>query len=691
MNKLLLDDGTWPPPEQTMLIERSSLSFLKPDSPLSEAIGQTVLIEMRNGKQRQIGIAGMVNDLSRVPTIYSNVIYGYITQDTLFKLDGSRGYNQLHFLVAEKRDEESYVQQVTQQVRDKMEVNGLTIVRKIIPDPGKHPLDGVIQSILLILQVLGVLSLFLSAFLVINSISGIMAQQVEQIGIMKAIGATPAQIMSIYLAIILIFGLLALTLALPLAIFATRAFTRFMATLLNFNLTSFEVPALVFALDLLAGLLVPLLAALIPILNASQMTVTQAIRHTSAKSHHFGVSLLDRLLNQLRGLLPSFLYAIRNIFRHKVRLALTLMSLTLASTIFIAVISVRASLLTTLDQIAGYWQEDIEIGFQREYRLSKVERAMANIPSITQFEGRIKKRGVRLWPDGHESKQNIMIWALSASNEFLKPQILAGRWLLPQDQNAIVINLDFQEEEGDLEIGSQIEIKIEGDEINLQVVGIVTGPLIGGTAFRQPMAYINYPYLARAIGQMGSVNRILIDTTLKRPDIPLFIAKVIEEEFDSYGLQIQTSESYTTRLALLQNQFGTIIILMLIMTILFAVVGGLGLMSMMSLSVLERTKEIGIVRAIGGSNAIVAEIVISEGIFIGLLTWLLGCLFALPLSQFMASMFGLAFIGYPLSHTFPINGILLWLVIIILLSALASYLPIRSALQLSVREMLAHQ
>jgi putative ABC transport system permease protein len=107
--------------------------------------------------------------------------------------------------------------------------------------------------------------------------------------------------------------------------------------------------------------------------------------------------------------------------------------------------------------------------------------------------------------------------------------------------------------------------------------------------------------------------------------------------------------------------------------------------------VLERTREIGVLRAIGASNRGVAQVFILEGITIGLLSWCLGSLLAIPMSQALNAAVGGAMIGVPLTFSYSMPGFWLWLVVVLLLSALASFIPARNASRLTVREVLAYE
>jgi putative ABC transport system permease protein len=107
--------------------------------------------------------------------------------------------------------------------------------------------------------------------------------------------------------------------------------------------------------------------------------------------------------------------------------------------------------------------------------------------------------------------------------------------------------------------------------------------------------------------------------------------------------------------------------------------------------VLERTREIGVMRAIGASNASVRQIFIVEGNIIGILSWVLGVILAYPVSKLLSDAVGRQFLSTPLDYTFSMSGVLIWLVVVIVLSALASFLPAWNASRLTVREVLAYE
>jgi putative ABC transport system permease protein len=143
--------------------------------------------------------------------------------------------------------------------------------------------------------------------------------------------------------------------------------------------------------------------------------------------------------------------------------------------------------------------------------------------------------------------------------------------------------------------------------------------------------------------------------------------------------------------AQVESQFNVLIVFLLVMAVLLAVVGAIGLMGTMSLNVLERTREIGVMRAIGASDGAILKIVIVEGILIGLLSWLMGTVLALPLSKVLSDAVGASIFQTSLSYTYSMGGVELWLAVVILLAAVASFWPARNASRVTVRDSLAYE
>jgi putative ABC transport system permease protein len=670
--------GNWPPKAHALLLERAASSYF------GIGAGQSMLIELPDGKQRTLKVDGLVHDPGQCPASICSTGYGYITLDTAEWLGQPRDFNQLNIVVAEQQLDADHIKVIAGQVQNKIEKSGRLVFGTDIPEPGKHPIDSFIQPLILLLGVIGFFALLLSGFLVINTIGALLTQQTRQIGVMKSIGARSRDIVGMYLVTVLAFGILSLFVSAPLGVLGAWALSNFFAGLFNFDITTVSVPPMVLALQITAGLLAPLLAALVPVLTGTRITVREAISGYGLGKGRFGKGRIDRLMERVRFLSRPMLLSLRNTFRRKGRLALTLSTLTIAGVIFMAVMSVRASLNLTLDDIFAYYNYDVGVTMNRPYRTAVLEEAL-RVPGVVGAEYWSNYAGQRLLVDDRVSPNGFGIVSLPAQTEIFKPKIRSGRWLLPDDEPAVVVNTEFLKKQPDVKLGDEIRIKVAGKKTTLRVVGVAD------ILFDQPAVYVNQPYFSRVVGDVGTSSQAQVLTERHDGDFQAQVAKAIEARFKQQGLELASTLTLTKLHENSSVGINLIVVFLLIMAVLLAVVGGLGLMGTMSINVLERTREIGVMRAIGATDGAVLRIVIVEGILIGTLSWLIGALVALPVSKLMNDGVGVAFDAPGLSFTFSTPGVLLWLGIVVVLAALASFLPAWNASRVTVRDVLSYE
>ena len=676
--------GAWPPPKQSMLVERKSLEKL------AVGVGDSIIVEVPGGKQRPVQISGLTHDLSRPPTDISGIVFGYISDDTLAWLGLPTSYNALLFTVSENPLDEAHIERVADIVADKVEQSGRTVYRTEIPTPGQHPAEEIMPTILLILGFLGLLALVLSAFLVINTVSAILAQQRQQIGVMKAIGARTGTIVRLYIDMVVIFGVLALLLAVPLGVLGARAFSQFMAGMLNVDIANFRIPLRIFGLEIAVGLLVPIVASLYPILSTARITVREAMSNYGLGSGQFGTSPIDRMLLGIRRVIAlsrPLMLSLRNTFRRKARLLLTLITLVLGGAIFISVLTVRASLFNTLDQTLVQNDFDILVRFSRPYRVTALTREVADIPGVAGVEGWGYVVANRLRPDGSEG-ETLFLHAPPADTKMLDLNLTQGRWLQPEDRNAIVVDNRFLLDEPDLSLGDTMMLEIGDEELSWVIVGVAE-------QFRPPLSpapmYVNYPYFAQQVGEVGRSTTLRIVTSPRTPAAQSQVARRLETRLAETGKQVSLIRTITDDQESITERFNILTSILMIMSVLMAVVGGLGLMGTMSINVLERAREIGVMRAIGASNGSVIQLVMVEGVLIGLIAWLAGGLLAIPLSRAMSNQIGFTLFQIPLDYRFSMLGLGIWLTTVVVIASLASFVPAWNAARLTVRAVLAYE
>jgi putative ABC transport system permease protein len=686
VSKVSPEAGAWPPPSDTLMVERASLPLINAE------VGKTVVVRQASGDEREMLVSGLAHDVSGPPARFTGEPGAYIAMPTLEWLGYDETYSELHLLVEGDATDKTTIEAVAADVKDKIEKAGYTVYRTRVPEPGEHPVQEIIDPMLLILGVLGALSLFASCFLVINIINGLMSQQTQQIGVMKAVGARRRQIAQMYLVAILALGLVALFIAIPLGGLAAYGFTGYIASLLNFDLNGFRIPLSAVAVMVMVGLLVPVLAALVPVINGSRVTVREALSSYGLGRGQFGGNLLDRGLSWVTAVVLHFSrpmqISLRNSIRRKARLLLTLLTLTLGGAIFIGITSVHASLLKTLDEALAYFAYDVELNFDREYRIEELTAVAEAVPGVTEADSWVGAGATRQRPDGSEG-DGFPVLGTRAETEFVNPQLLEGRWLRPDDRNAIVINTDVAESEAEdgaaMHVGDTIRLDINDREEDWQIVGLVQGVMTG------PIAYVNRPALERELRQIGRASSVQIIGDDHSPVGQRALAADLKTTFEAAGFQVGTTGTISDVRERIEFQFSLIVFFLAVMALLIAAVGGLGLMGTMSINVLERTREIGVMRAVGASDGSVLRIVLVEGIFVGLISWFLAALIGYPIGRILSDLVGNSLLNNPLSYTYAFNGAIGWLAAVLAIAALASLFPAWRASRLSVRQTLAYE
>jgi putative ABC transport system permease protein len=670
-------------------IERSSLEMLKVKA------GDIVKIELPDGSVMELRVAGLVKDVSMPSTTFTETINGVVNPATLQKLGGvsdqSSPYTELLFSVSERKRDSKYVTQVAQAVAAQMQASNVKVLATQVNSPGRHFSRDIASGVMMVLTILGVLIVLLSMFLVVNTITTLLGQHIRQIGIMKAIGGSARQIIGMYLVLVMCFGLVALLIAVPLAAVAAYATSGMLSDFLNFDLRAFRVAPNALAAQAVAALIVPLIAAAIPVLSGTRITIRRALSDygmLEQKKSKLPAASDTRPRAAALQASPAMALSLRNTFRRKGRLIMTLIVLTLGGAIFIAVFNLQVTFAHVLDEFQAYYFADVKLSFDQPYPSETLMQELAGQPGIEYVEGWGWFNGRTVVADA-DQVMDVSLSAVPANTRLDPLQITNGRWLTPEDQNALVVVTDGRvaKEHPELACGNDIVLRVNEQDITWRIVGlhVVAGNL------NPPILYVNAAYLGQQLGAPNQVNELRIATTAKDLASQRQVATAIEARFKQAGIpvgQLSLGSEWRKGQAVTLDVF---VYFLLVMAALIAVVGGLGLTGTMSMNVLERTREIGVLRAIGASNGSVMRVVLVEGLLIGLISWVLAILFSFPITLALDSGVGVAMFQSPLKFAFGWSGLVNWLAGVLVLAVIASIIPALRAVRLTVRDVLAYE
>lgn len=662
-----------------VLLERASMDYIGAQS------GDPLLVKTPDGRKFHLTITGVAHDLYRIPPFMEGWVYGYIDSDTLRWMGESEGYNELYIDVISNDPED--IKAISEKASDRIKGSGLPVYHKNLPNPGEHPMAFIIDTVLLLLGLVGLLSLLLSALLVTNVISALIAQQERQIALMKAVGARTGQITGLYFVLVFAIGILACLVAIPCSYLGARALTDFVAELVNFDApqATFTLPTLV--IQLAVGLLLPMLAAAPSILKGARVLPAAVLSEYGINQVWSGAGLLDVAINRIPKLTRATLLALRNPFRKRSRLVLSLVTLTFAGAVFMGVINLQASLGMVLNDMFGFWRYDawlVTDGHAPGERL--VNEALA-VPGVERAESWGFSLARMVLPDDSESG-DLYLLAPPAGTDLLQPPIIAGRNLEPGETNSVLVSPGLLAAYPQYNVGSPIVIKIDGREQTYTIAGVMN--MIGNSTIGY-FTVIDYDAYTRHVREPNRSNAVIMVLGPRDLETQQRILSRVEKRFDRANLDATSSFLISEERVEIDGAFNIVVTLLMVMTVLLAAVGGLGLMGAMSLNVLERTREIGVMRAYGASSRTVFRIVIIEGLLIGLLSWALAIVLALPISSGLTRLVGVSFLDTPMSATFALSGVLAWAALVAVISIVASLVPALRAVHLTVTEVLAYE
>jgi putative ABC transport system permease protein len=680
-----LEEGRMSLSVREIAIERQSAEALGLN------VGDVLVIKNDDDRLFDVQVVGILHDLYVMPYELLGTATAFVTMDTLVWMGDPLLFNRLDIIVADMKTDRDHVLAVGEKVEEQVLIpGGYLSFRTEIPgigsDPGRHWAEDQINGLLLIFQIMGVMAILLSSGLVVNTISAIIVQQIKQIGIMRSIGAVRRQIVSMYLFNVFIFTVLGLLLAIPLGLVGAWWLASFASNFANFDIRSVDLPLQVLMLQVILGLLLPLGVAMLPVLSSTKISVYDAI-------YQYGIGgkgksgLLDRLLIRIRRLTPPILFSLRNTFRNKARLAFTLITLTLSGAMFISVFSTRASLSSQIEEIARYLDFDAAISVPRGSMRTTVEREARRIPGVEVVESWSVDTATIQYGSGRESEE-LEVIGLPHDAKTVNPLLVDGRWLTDSESQGIVINEDLTGVESSVELGSEITLKVGQKEQTFSVVGIVSKHLSGPRVYMTPTMFGK---LTNRYNQADSV-RVRQDTnTLSKPAAQVQLGKQLETRFEHAGITRGSSITHHEIFGDFTDVFDIILIVLIIMAVLLAIVGGLGLTGTLSINVLERTREVGVLRAVGASNHSVRGVILIEGMVIGFVSWVLGAVLSGPAGLVLAAAIVTAILNADLTYQYSFPGLLLWFVVVGVIGVMASLGPAERAASLTVREVLDYE
>ncbi len=671
LNRFRRESGEWPPPPGTMLVERTAVAMLEAGP------GQDALVKTPHGAPTQLRISGTVHDPGLAPAWQERCGYGYVTRETVALLGERPELRELRVTFAGPPRSTAEVEALASDLSEWLRLRGHPAHEIRVPPLGRHPHQLQMETILAMMLAFASMALVLSSILVASSLAALLGRQVREIGVMKALGARTSQIAAMYVALVGAIATVSVCVAVPLGVLGARLFSGTVSKMLNLTLASAATPAWVFAVEAAAGLLVPLAVSAIPVLGASRRTVRAAMDDHGVSS--------DRPPRSLAALpMP-----LRNALRRPARLALTLGLLAMGGAMVVTAYQVERGWAANVAKVYATRSYDVEVLLHDGARADLAVR-LRGVPGVRAAEAWgyspaafARDRGVdlvRTYPD--RAHGSLAVMGPPPGTAMVRFPTRAGRWLADGDAegDGIVLNHTAAAMVPRAGIGDAVRLSVDGAKIAGRVVGIVEE--VGA----QPAVYVPRARLAREMGAPGRASLFRLSTDARDASERARIVSAVEQLLVADGAAVQSVLPLAEHRTAVGDHVAVLVTTLVAMAAIFALVGALGLASAMGTSVVERTREIAVMRTLGATPRQLVRMLLGEALAISGVSFVLACALSILLTLLVGGIVGrLGFLA-PLPLVLAPGAALAWLGLLAVVAAAATLAPARRAAALAIAD-----
>lgn len=673
-------EGSWPPPPGTIAIERSSVEFS------GASVGDSILVTAGDSTVRALAISAIVRDVGLAPGWMEHVVYVWTTTATLAGLELDATPNQLQLAVTSEHQTRDNVRRVADSVRKAIEQSGYQVLDVDVPEPGEHIHAAQMDSMLMTQGAFGALALLAAVFLVVNLMSAILTGQLRQIGIMKTLGASDGKLTAMYLAFAAGVGALSAAVALPLSMVLGRRYASMRGDMLNFDVARYDVPWWTPVLLAIIGVGLPVLAAWFPVRHGVRITVAQALRDLGIS--HDGDTSEPRLA-RAGGWSRILALSVRNAFRRRSRMRLTMLTLASGGAVFVAAANLQEAVIGSMDLIFGSQRYDFSVRLAEPQDASAVESVVRAVSGVTQAEAWAGARATVMLNGA--PAESFAVAGIPDHNTLLDLTMHTGECPkgeatfcgFAETTNQLVVSRSMRVIDPSLALGATIELEIAGRRAPWTIAGVFEG----GPA---PTAYTTSAALDRA---RGAVKRssVMVDGDVTGVAGQVELIARVRAALSGAGVQVATTQRVEESRRVTEDHLLMVVQFLGAMGWVMILVGGMGLASTMGLSVLERTREIGVMRAIGAQHGTLFLLIQAEGLVIALLGWAIALPLSLPFSLLLGEAFSRIMFRVPVLWLPNLPAATAWLGAVVIISLIACAWPAWRAMRQRVAPTLAYE
>jgi putative ABC transport system permease protein len=557
---------------------------------------------------------------------------------------------------------------------------GATVLSVVPPQDGAS-LDGV-QNIFSLIWILIGVALLLAVLLVANAVTALIADDVTVIGTMKALGGTRQRVACSYLTTVTLYGAAATPVGLALGVLAGARLAHAMASSIPLADGPFRLAPATIALGIATGLGVPLLAALLPLWLGTRVTVRQALAT-------WGVALVQRAHRIVApGWLPPIVsLGLRGLFRRPWRAALSVATVALAAVCFLVIQTLVTSVDTSIGSVWSGFSADVELYVGGQESVADVRSVLSGVPGIASFE-RVGWYGAPT-PWGKASA-----WGVEPDSRLFRAQLTGGRWFTPADRDVVMLS-DAMAARSHVPIGASFPVAGPGGThtVTMTVIGTVHEAVDDPSQVGSIVLPVNELYEregADSATVAGFTNRVLVVARDRSAAGVDRLARAIDAAGrTARGGPIAEVFLFHDEVDRHQRTFIPLYDLLYAMGLVIAAVGILGLADGLGASVVQRRRDIGLMRSLGATGRQVGSVFTVEGLTVSTLAWVVGAVVGTPLAYMFVGVFRSSVM--PVDVVFWPAGLLVMFGVTAVIAALAAIAPAWRAASLRTVDLIRHE
>jgi putative ABC transport system permease protein len=636
--------------------------------------GTTIAVEDNSGGLHDITISGAGNTLEYSQIATEDLAVIYAPQVLVNQIANASGVNRLDFLVADRTQSQS----VLAEIQAWFAANHPEAIFSDLPDVrqvGTWPGQDVSENFATLFYVGGILALLSALALVSNTVTTMVAEQRVEIAIMKAIGGSRRQIMFSFLRTVWLLAgigtLLGVLLGIPFSNFlANFVGKQFLGAQTQWG---YSLPVILISVGV--GMVGTTLAAIPTLLQASRMSVRQGLEAGLSASQG---TWTDRFLRRIP--LPrNAQVGLRNITRRKTRTIGTVLQVGLAVGVALGFLALG---VTIADVTARTWDVmhwDVIVSQRSNNGLD--DRAVSLIEGVDGAEAGHPVLYNTVEIDGTQYEA----WGLPVDTKLYEPDIVSGRWFNASDarEPSFVAGRALAATAG-IKVGDSITVSTATGPVQMSLIGIDGRLINNATSVFIPLAEF------QAIVGATDTNAYWLVSNSKDHAAIDRLAVDVEKALSAEGYPAHTEIHYVEKDASLASN-RVLVGVLAVMGVPIVAIGLIGLVNMMTMNVLERTREIGILRCIGARGRDITRIFQTEAISVALLGWLVavpaGWLIGWILVRVVTEMFKFGSVPY----SYPAWYLPVALLITVVLAWLVVIAPVRRAANLRPGDSLRYE